>query len=80
MNSQFVQNELEIEMKITKDGRYKGIFFRKNQYEGLLEGEVIETGGGVRFSKEFYSFGDIFINDKRRERKDKMKLENSNIK
>jgi hypothetical protein len=70
VNSHFVQNELEIEMKITQDGRYKGIFFRKNQYEGLLEGEVIETGGGIRFSKDFYSFGDIFTKDKRKARKE----------
>jgi hypothetical protein len=69
VNSHFVQNELEIELKITKDGTYKGVFFRKNKYEGLLEGEVIETGGGIRFSKEYYSPGDMFTNDKRQERK-----------
>lgn len=70
-NSHFVQNELEIELKITADGTYKGVFFRKNKYEGLLEGEVIETGGGIRFSKEYDSIGNVFNNDKRQERKGK---------
>lgn len=65
VNSRFVQNELEMEVKITRDGVLRGVFFRKNQYEGLLEGEVIETGGGIRLRKDFYSIGDIFTNEKR---------------
>ena len=70
VNSHFVQNELEFEVKITKNGDFRAVFFRKNEYEGLLEGEIIETGGGLRFSKEFYSIGDIFTNDKRQEKKE----------
>jgi len=54
-----------MEVKITRDGVLRGVFFRKNQYEGLLEGEVIETGGGIRLRKDFYSIGDIFTNEKR---------------
>ena len=77
VNSHFVQNELELEMKITNDGRYRGLIFRKNQYEGLLEGEVIETGGGIRFSQDFYSFGDIFINNKRQLKRETRKLQNT---
>ncbi len=69
VNSHFVQNELEFEVKITKDGTYRGVFFRKNEYEGLMEGEIIETGGGIRFSKEFNSLIDLFMNDKRQEKK-----------
>jgi len=69
VNSHFVQNELEIELKITADGNLKGVFFRKNEYEGLMEGEIIETGGGLRFSKEYNSFGDIFTNEKRQQKK-----------
>jgi hypothetical protein len=69
VNSHFVQNELEFEVKITKDGTFRGVFFRKNEYEGLMEGEIIETGGGIRFSKEFNSLIDLFMNDKRQEKK-----------
>jgi len=69
MNSHFVQNELEIEVKVAKKGNLKGVFFRKNKYEGLLEGEIIETGGGIRYSKDFYSLWDMFTNDKRQQRK-----------
>ncbi|MEZ5195141.1 MAG: translocation/assembly module TamB domain-containing protein [Bacteroidales bacterium] len=75
VNSQFVQNELELEVKITKNGNYRGVFFRKNQYEGLLEGEVIQTGGGIRIRRDYFSIRDIFTNEERKERK---KLQNSN--
>ncbi|MCB0823330.1 MAG: translocation/assembly module TamB domain-containing protein [Bacteroidales bacterium] len=64
VNSQFVQNQLEIEIKINEEGTIKGIFFRKNSYEGLLEGEVIETGGGIKISKDYNSFGDMFRKEK----------------
>ena len=60
--STFVQNQLEVEYFITKNGVFRGVFFRKDQYEGLLEGEVIETGGGIRIKKDFYSIKDIFMN------------------
>lgn len=62
VNSHFVQNQLEIELKITEDGTVKGVFFRKNKYEGLLEGEVIETGAGIKIGKDYESVGDIFKN------------------
>jgi hypothetical protein len=60
VNSSFVQSQLEVEYMITKDGVFRGVFFRKDQYEGLLEGEVVETGGGLRIKKNFYSLKDIF--------------------
>jgi len=60
--STFVQNQLEVEYLITKNGTFRGVLFRKDQYEGLLEGEVIETGGGIRIKKNFYSIKDIFMN------------------
>lgn len=75
INSSFVQDELEVEVKITKDGVFRGIFFRKNQYEGLLEGEVIDTGLGIRLKKDFYSIRDVFVDlDKRDEKKGEEKI------
>jgi len=63
VNSSFVQNELEAEIKITKDGTFRGVLFRKDKYEGLLEGEILETGGGLKIKKSFYSFKDMFTRD-----------------
>lgn len=63
INTSFAQNYLEVEVKIDKEGTLHGLFFRKDQYEGLLEGQVIETGVGLRISKDYYSIKDIFVNE-----------------
>jgi len=34
--------------------------FRKDKYQGILEGGIIETGGGFRYRKSFYSLYDMF--------------------
>ena len=65
VNSSFVQNEFDVEVKIDKEGIFRGVFFRKNKYEGILEGEVVETGGGIRIGKNFDSVKDIFTRDKK---------------
>ncbi len=71
VNSNFVQNELTVEYKLTKDGAYKLLLFRKDKYEGILEGNVIETGGGFRLTKSFYSFRDIFSREMKANKLDK---------
>jgi len=65
LNSSFVQNEFDVEMMMDKEGTFRGVFFRKNKYEGILEGEVVETGGGIRMIKNFDSVKDIFTRDKK---------------
>lgn len=80
VNSQFVQNELEFEVKFTDDGAYRGVFFRKNKYEGILEGEVIETGGGIRIQKGFYSIKDMFIKEENELEPNKKKQKKNNNK
>jgi len=65
LHSSFVQNEFDVEIKIDKEGTFRGVFFRKNKYEGILEGEVVETGGGIRIIKNFDSVKDIFTRDKK---------------
>jgi len=65
INSNFVQNEFDVELKINKSGTFRGTFFRKNKYEGILEGEVVETGGGIRIIKTYDSVKDIFSGEKK---------------
>jgi len=59
-NSNFVQNQLEVDYKLTKSGNLSVFLFRKDKYQGILEGDVIETGGGLRYRKSFYSLYDMF--------------------
>ena len=71
VNATFEQSHLEAEIKLDKKGTFNALLFRKNNYEGLLEGEIIATGGGFRIKKNYYSFKDIFILHKNREKKNK---------
>ncbi len=49
-----------VEYLLTEDGRYKLRGYRKNEYEGLLEGQVVVTGISIQFSKEFEKFNDLW--------------------
>jgi hypothetical protein len=48
-----------IEYLLTEDGRYKLTGYRKNEYEGLIDGQVTLTGISVQFNKEFENFSDL---------------------
>lgn len=49
-----------IEYMITEDGRFRLVAFRKNEWDDLLGSEIIETGIGIIFIKEYNSFSELF--------------------
>jgi hypothetical protein len=49
-----------VEYLLTEDGRYKLRGYRKNEYEGLIDGQVVVTGISVQFSKEFEKFSELW--------------------
>jgi hypothetical protein len=49
-----------IEYLLTEDGRYKLRGYRKNEFEGLIDGQVVVTGISIQFSKEFEKFNEIW--------------------
>jgi hypothetical protein len=53
-------SDVKIEYKLTKDGRYRLKGFRHNQYEGAIEGQLVETGVGVAFVHDFDKWKDLF--------------------
>jgi hypothetical protein len=48
-----ITSDVDIEYKITKDGRYRLKGFRHNQYEGVIEGQLVETGAGIIYVRDF---------------------------
>ena len=52
--------DVSLEYSITKDGRYRVRGFRKNQFEGLVEGQLIVTGMSLVYNREFNSFQELF--------------------
>jgi translocation and assembly module TamB len=45
--------DVSVEYLLSEDGRYRLRGFRKNQFEGLVEGQLITTGVAFLFNKEF---------------------------
>lgn len=48
-----ITSDINVEYKLTKDGRYRLKGFRRNQYEGVIEGQLVETGAGVVYVRDF---------------------------
>lgn len=61
-----ITGDVEIEYKITQDGRYRLKAFRHNQYEGAIEGQLIESGVGIVYMRDFNKWRDVFRAMKRK--------------
>ncbi len=46
-------SDVSMEYKLTSDGRYILKGFRQNLYEGAIDGQLIETGVGVMYVRDF---------------------------
>ncbi|MBN1989341.1 MAG: translocation/assembly module TamB [Bacteroidales bacterium] len=55
-----ITGDVNVEYKLTKDGRYRLKGFRQNKYEGALEGQLVETGVGVAFVRDFNRWKNLF--------------------
>jgi hypothetical protein len=55
-----ITSDVTLEYKITKDGRYRLKGFRHNQYEGAIEGQLVETGAGVLYVRDFNKWKEFF--------------------
>jgi translocation and assembly module TamB len=55
-----ITSDVTVEYKMTKDGRFRLKGFRHNQYEGAIEGLLIQTGMGVSYVHDFNKWKDFF--------------------
>ena len=52
--------DVSIEYMITEDGRYKAKLFRDNRFEGVLEGDIIETGISLIYNRDYDTAKKLF--------------------
>jgi hypothetical protein len=55
-----VAGDVNAAYKLTKDGRYLIRAYRQNQYEAVVQGQVIETGVGFIFTFNYDKFKEIW--------------------
>ncbi|HYE55595.1 MAG TPA: translocation/assembly module TamB domain-containing protein, partial [Chitinophagaceae bacterium] len=58
-------DNIALDYKLSKDGRYMLRGYRKNEFEGVVEGYVIETGVSFIITLDYNRFADIFRRKKR---------------
>lgn len=62
-----IAGDVSLSYQLSKDGRYMLRAYRKNEYEGILEGYIVETGLGFVISIDYNRFREIFESAKKRE-------------
>ncbi|HNP21714.1 MAG TPA: translocation/assembly module TamB domain-containing protein [Panacibacter sp.] len=64
-----IAGDVAVDYKVSKDGRYKLRAYRKNEYEGVIEGEVVETGLSFIFTLDYNEFKELFEGKKVKKKK-----------
>ena len=64
-NSSFIP-DVTIGYKLTKDGKYLLKAYRKNQFEVVLDGYVVETGLGFVVTLDYEKFNDLFRRNRKK--------------
>jgi TamB, inner membrane protein subunit of TAM complex len=59
-NASNIAGDLAVDYKLTQDGRYLVRAYRKNQYEAVVEGEVVETGVSFILTFDYDKFRELF--------------------
>ena len=52
--------DVQLEYRLDDDGTYRLKAYRKNQYEGIIDGLITKTGVGISIGKEFEDWADFF--------------------
>ncbi|MEO8147540.1 MAG: translocation/assembly module TamB domain-containing protein, partial [Bacteroidia bacterium] len=52
--------DVSLEYKITEDGRYRVKCFRQNVYNDPIEGQLVETGAGIIYIRDFEKWNELF--------------------
>jgi hypothetical protein len=58
--------DVTIGYKLTKDGKYLLKAYRKNQFEVVLDGYVVETGLGFVVTMDFDKFNELFRRNRKK--------------
>jgi translocation and assembly module TamB len=66
--------DILIEYKLTEDGRYKLKGFRQNEFDEIFEGQIMETGAGIVYTRDFDKWEELFRKKKKTEPDDIPKI------
>lgn len=70
-----IAGDVSIEYLISRDGRYRLRAYRKDEYESVIEGQVIETGLSFILTMDYDKFKELFQKSKDKSAKKKKRSE-----
>ncbi len=65
-NSSHLAGNINIDYLLSADGKYRLRFYRRNQNDAIIEGQIIETGLGFTLVVDYNKFREIFNSRKKR--------------
>ncbi|MGB4776366.1 MAG: translocation/assembly module TamB domain-containing protein [Daejeonella sp.] len=65
-----IAGNIALDYKLSKDGRYMLRAYRRNEYQGVVDGYIIETGVGFVITLDYNKFKEIFSRKKDNEKED----------
>jgi hypothetical protein len=71
-----IAGNVALDYHVSSDGRYLLRAYRKNDYEGIIDGYVIETGVSFIISVDYNRFRQIFLSKEERAKRRKTRQEN----
>jgi hypothetical protein len=63
-NASTLAGNTMVDYRLSQDGRYVVRAYRKDQYESIVEGQVVETGVSFILTLDYNQFSDLFKNRK----------------
>jgi translocation and assembly module TamB len=71
-----IAGNVSLNYQLSKDGRYMLRGYRKNEYEGVIDGYVVETGLGFMITLDYNKFKDIFKKKRTEEERRELRKKN----
>ncbi len=77
-NASIISSDVQVDYMLSKDGKYMLRTYSKNKYEGVIEGQIIETGVTFIFTVEYDKFKEMFNKPGASDKEKKKKLAKEN--
>lgn len=74
-----IAGNVAVDYRLSKDGRYLLRAYRKNEYEGIIDGYIIETGVSFIITVDYNRFRQIFLSKEQRQKRRQVRRANREI-
>ncbi|MEO5563197.1 MAG: translocation/assembly module TamB domain-containing protein [Chitinophagaceae bacterium] len=74
-----IAGNVALNYRVSKDGRYMLRAYRKNEYEGIIDGYIVETGVSFIISVDYNRFRQIFMNKEERQKRREVRKANREV-